>query len=342
MTIPELKPVHATSYTALHRTNPLTRQRHLMSPFMYVLAGLTLALAHPLLSYGEAVPPAGPLDSVRGQGCYTYGDTETPAHAKKAALALAQEQAVKSYRVYVQSSSTVKNFQLEDDLIQSASVGVLQDVQIEKQEKKEQEICIAITAKISPVKMENLIQQKTTAKDVAQTAAAPLVASSNGFGLKVWTNKMAGDTYVEGEPMIISVQSDRDAYLKLDYYQADGTVVHVVPNVFGGQAFIRAGQTQSFGGAGSMETFTVSEPFGAETIKAIASTKPFDQALTASKNVEESRDYLGHLQLATRGLKMTQGTQQWAETAASVTTSSKAAAEHHDALSGVRGAKKQP
>ena len=133
---------------------------------------------------GHAQPasPAGSLDSVRGVGCYTYGDNETPAQAKKSAIALAQDQAVKSYRVYVQSSSTVKNFQLEDDLIQSASAGVLQDVQIEKQEKKEQEICVTITARISPVKLENLIQQKTTAKDVAQTAAIPLVASNNRSG----------------------------------------------------------------------------------------------------------------------------------------------------------------
>lgn len=309
--------------------------------FFGTLVGLLLTLSVAPVSDGEPAMPDGPLDVVRGQGCYTYGDNETPAHAKKAALALAQEQAVKSYRVYVQSSSTVKNFQLENDLIQSASAGVLEDVRIEKQEKKEQEICIAISAKISPVKLENLIQQKTTAKDVAQTAAAPLVAGSNAFGLRVWTNKEPGAAYMEGEPMIISVQSDRDAYLKLDYYQADGTVVHIVPNLFGGQAFIRAGQTYSFGGPGSLETFTVSEPFGAETIKAIASTKPFDQALTASKSAEESRSYLGHLQTATRGLTVTQGTLEWAEAATSVTTTSKAAAAHHDAVAGARGTARQ-
>jgi hypothetical protein len=42
--------------------------------------------------------------------------------------------------------------------------------------------------------------------------------------------------------LVIYVQSDRDAYLKLDYFQADGTVVHLVPNVYRGQAFIKGGK----------------------------------------------------------------------------------------------------
>lgn len=305
----------------------------------WLFATSILIVLSPISLHAEPSAKPVPLDTVRGQGCYTYGDNETPAQAKNASAALAQEQAVRSYRVYVQATTTVKNLQLEDDLIQSASAAVLQDVTIDKQEQKGREICTILTAKISPVKMEDLIQQQTKAKQVAQAAQAPLLTAGASFGLKVWTNKDDG-RYVEGEPMIISVQSDRDAYLKLDYYQADGTVVHVVPNVFGGQAFIRAGQTYSFGGAGSLETFTVSEPFGSETIKAIASTKPFDQALTASKNVEESRSYLGNLQLATRSIKVTQGTLEWAEAASGVTTSSKAAAEHSETLAGIRGTMK--
>lgn len=295
-------------------------------------------------NFGRAAQDAGTLDTVRGLGCYTYGDNETPAHAKKAAMALAQEQAVKSYRVYVQSSSTVKNFQLEDDLIQTASAGMLQDVQIEKQDKKEQEICIAVTAKINPVKMDELIQQKTKAKDVAQTAAAPLLTGGTGFGLKVWTNKEPGTSFVEGESLVISVQSDRDAYLKLDYYQADGTVVHLVPNMFGGQAFVRAGQTYTFGGANSLEKFEVSAPFGAETIKAIGSTQPLDQSFASTNKTEESRGYLNNLQFATRGITVKQGTDQagvtqWSEASVGLTTASKAAVEYSATLASARGAK---
>jgi formylglycine-generating enzyme required for sulfatase activity len=46
------------------------------------------------------------LEVVSGQGCYACGDNETPAKAREAALVLAQEQALRSYRVFVQAPAT--------------------------------------------------------------------------------------------------------------------------------------------------------------------------------------------------------------------------------------------
>lgn len=288
----------------------------------------------------QADPSAKPasLDTVRGQACYTYGDNETPTQAKNASAALAQEQAVRSYRVYVQATTTVKNLQIEDDLIQSASAAVLQDVTIDKQEQKGREVCTSLSARISPVKMEDLIQQQTKAKQVAQAAQAPLLSAGASFGLKVWTNK-DDSRYVEGDPLIILVQSDQDAYLKLDYFQADGTVVHLVPNIYGGESFIRAGQIYTFGGPESPSAFRITGPFGSEAIKALASTRPFDQALASSRNVDESRQYLNGLQKGLRGVQIESGKMTWAEASVNVTTSSKAVLEHNAPLSGMRGAR---
>ena len=295
----------------------------------------------PALLMVTTLQAADRLETVRGQGCYAFGDDQTPAEAKKAAMALARQQAVESHRVYVQSAATVKNFQVEDDLVQSVSAAMLQDVQVEKTEKKDQEVCIWITAKVSPVKLEALIQQKTKAKEVAQSAQAPLLTAGSAFGLRVWTNKPDG-LFTEGDELIVSVQADRDGYLKLDYFQADGTVVHLVPNVYGGEAFIKAGQTYTFGGAQGRETFTIEGPFGAETVKALVSSQPFGQALSASRNVDESRQYLGNLRTATRGIKVGAGggDSQWAEASAGLTTRSRAVADYNAGHAGVRGLRK--
>ena len=43
---------------------------------------------------GHSAVAAQLLETVSGTGCYTYGDDQTPALAKRAALALAQEQAL--------------------------------------------------------------------------------------------------------------------------------------------------------------------------------------------------------------------------------------------------------
>jgi hypothetical protein len=248
----------------------------------------------------------GSQETVEGQACYTYGDNETPAQAKRAAVALAQEQAVRMHRVFVQSATKVKNFQLEDDVIQSASAALLERVQVKKEEKRGQEICITITAVMSPVSMEEMIRQRINAKEISQTAES-VIPQAPPSGTKIWTNKSNG-RFIENDRLIIYVQSDRDTYLKLDYFQADGTVVHMVPNQFRGQGIVKAGRVYAFGDETSPEQFTIQGPFGAETIKAIFSARPFESGISSTSVISDSREYLQAL-AGSRGLKV-DGTSQ--------------------------------
>ena len=282
-----------------------------LRPWSY--APLTLCMVLSLLDSPNALADANAasheLETVRGAGCYSYGDNETPAQAKRAAMTIAQEQAVRSHRVFVESTSTVRKFQLEDDLIQTVSAGMLEQIRVEKEEKKGQEICISVSAKLSPVSLEDLIKQRANAKQVAQEAETPLMPQSQGFGLRVWVDKADGH-YIEGDRLIVYVQSDRDAYLKLDYFMADGCVVHLAPNVYRGQALIHGGQTYSFGGDADPEHILITHPFGAETIKAMLSAVPIeDSGDNAGRGCDESRDYLQRLESdirkGSRGAKLT-------------------------------------
>ena len=243
----------------------------------------------------------GVQESVQGQACYAYGDSETPAQAKRAAISLAQEQAVRSHRVFVQSSTKVKNLQLEEDVVQTASAALLERVRVEKEERRGQEICVTITATMSPVSMEDMIRQRLNAKEISEAAVA-VVPTAPSSGTRVWTNKSDGH-YVEGDRLVVYVQSDRDAYLKLDYFQADGTVVHMVPNQFRGQGTVKAGRVYAFGDDTSPEQFTVQGPFGAEIIKAIFSSRPFETAVNSPIVTGDSREYLQVL-AGSRGLKV--------------------------------------
>lgn len=292
-----------------------------------IQVALFLALS-PLALAKSGGEPAGshPLETVSGVGCYSYGDNETPAQAKQAAQTIAQEKAVRSHRVFVQSASKVKNFQLEDNVIQTASAGMLEQVKVEKEEKKPgQEICVTISAKLSPVSIEEMIQQRINAKDIAQEAAkSKVLSSSSGFGVRVWTNKQDGQ-FTEGERLMIYVAPERDGYLKLDYFQADGTVVHLVPNLFSGQVMVKAGQTYVFGDDTSSQHFVIQNPFGNETIKAMLSAQPVEIALKSDKPVEDSRDYLKVLKAGTRGIGLV-GVEQ----SVSLMTVSKTVKEYQD------------
>jgi len=264
-----------------------------------VVQGLFPTISH--ARQGGAQPDRTSLDTVKGEGCYAYGDNETPAQAKRAAQTMAQEQAVRSHRVFVQSATKVKNFQLEEDVIQTASAGMLDQIRVEKEEKRGQEICITISAKLSPVSVEELIKQRINAKDIAVEARSNVLSSAPGFGIRLWTNKADGK-FLEGDRLIIYVVPERDGYLKLDYFQADGTVVHLVPNLFRGQAMVKAGQTYAFGDDASPEHFVVQGPFGNETVKALLSAKPFDVSMESGQAVDDSRSYLKSLKSATRGI----------------------------------------
>jgi hypothetical protein len=266
--------------------------------------------------------PTKALETVRGSGCYKFGDEETPAKARRAATAIAQEQAIRSHRVFVESSSRVKNFQLEEDVIQTASAAMLQDIKIENEERKAQEICITMSAKISPVSVEDMIRQRLNAKEIAQTAQTVLVPDQPAFGLKVWTNKPDG-RLLEDDNLIIYVQSDRDAYLKLDYFQADGTVVHLVPNLYRGQAFIKGGKKYAFGDDASPEHFVIKGPFGTETIKAMAGVRPFETD-EKSEAVSDSRAYL---KSGLRGIKVVAAT-----SSVELNTESRSVADYKKAL----------
>lgn len=260
-----------------------------------VLTQLAIADHLPIAS---AEAPKG-FDTVRGHACYAFGDDQTPAQARRGAMAKAQEEAVRSHGVFVKSSTRIKNFQLEDDILQTTSAGMLQEIVVEKEERKPQEICITLRAKLSPVSVEEMIQQRLGAKEIAREVQVTLVPLHPKFGLKVWINKVDG-RFTEGDHLIVYVQSERDTYLKLDYFQADGTVVHLVPNMFRGQAFIQAGKTYAFGDDRSPEQFVIQGPFGAEVIKAITGVQPFDLNADDDKPIGESKPYLNRL----RGIKV--------------------------------------
>jgi hypothetical protein len=240
------------------------------------------------------------LAPVSGEACYEHGDNETPIQGANMARALARQRAVEQHAVFVESASRVEQLQLTKDVLITVSGALLRQEKTTKENRQGKNICIGIAALLDPAEVQALITERIKNRELIADVQTPLAAHS-AFGLKVWTNKNDG-VFHEGEQMIVFVQSDRDAYLKLDYYQVDGEVVHLVPNLYGGEAFIRAGKVYQFGGKGSPYQFTVKPPFGEEALQAIASAEPFGEKLTATRSAENAGVYRGTLK---RGLEAT-------------------------------------
>lgn len=261
-------------------------------------------------------------ETVRASHCYRYGDDEAFNKAREIAINIALKQAIRSHRVFIESSTRVKNFQLDDDIIATTSVAMLKETTVEKEERKPQEVCVTVTASLNMNSAEELIRQRVAAKEVAIEAKAVMVPARQDFGLKVWTNKPT-NSFIENERLIIYVKSDRDAFLKLDYFQANGTVAHLVPNKYRGQGNITGGKTYAFGDDTSPEHFIVQEPYGDEVIKAIASVTPFDLSNEPVETVGDSRAYI---RTNLRGVKLVA-----AESSVSLKTESTAVSEQKQA-----------
>lgn len=271
---------------------PMSRD---MYQIPYKISVLIILFFMPQLAFGDDLVP------VEGQHCYQYGDDESVSVAKKKALALAREVAVSNFKVWVEVNTSVKDFELEKDWVETIAVGMLQG---EKRQvtKKVQEICTTVKAKINPHEVDALIAERKKQSAIKQRVTTQ--TSDSNFGLKVWLDNPDGQ-YVEGDYIVINVKSEQDAYLKLDYFQADCKVVHLVPNLFREQAFIKKDEIYTFGTENSLERFRIQSPFGEEVVKAIASKKPFPVSQISRETISNCEPYVKTLEQGrTRGVSL--------------------------------------
>lgn len=262
---------------------------------VYTISMLIILFFIPQLAFGND------LVSVEGQHCYQYGDDESVNVAQKKALALAREVAVSNFKVWVEVNTTVKNYELEKDWVETIAVGMLRN---EKRQvtKKVQEICTTVNANINPEEVDALIAERKKQTAIKQRVTTH--TSGSNFGLKIWLNNPDGQ-FIEGDYLVINVQSEQDAYLKLDYFQADCKVVHLVPNLFRRQAFIKKDEIYTFGTEDAPERFRIQGPFGDEVIKAIASQSPFPVSQISRETISNCEPYVETLERGrTRGISV--------------------------------------
>ena len=110
-----------------------------------------------LLSFIPTFLDAGEI--VRGKACYRFSDQESIQAARDIAMSMAKREALEGYKVFVESTSTVQNFTLKNDLISSLSVAVLRKMKITKQTEDlaKMKICTVITAEIEPFEIKQRV-----------------------------------------------------------------------------------------------------------------------------------------------------------------------------------------
>ena len=82
--------------------------------------------------------------------CNQYGDSESLMVAKEISYAMASRKAIERYKTFVVSTSTVEDFQLKEDLIQTIASGYVEDIQIIKQDVRGRTVCTELLGYVEP------------------------------------------------------------------------------------------------------------------------------------------------------------------------------------------------
>jgi type II secretory pathway predicted ATPase ExeA len=117
--------------------------------------------------------------------------------------------------------------------------------------------------------------------------------NGGAFPLRVWVNKGSQEVFTEGENLLVHVWSEQSAHLHMDYYQADGQVVHLLPHPLDPNR-VEAGEIVSWGKPDNTFQFTVAPPFGVEMLTVVASRSPLDTR-QGGPPVEPAAPYLERL-----------------------------------------------
>jgi type II secretory pathway predicted ATPase ExeA len=139
-----------------------------------------------------------------------------------------------------------------------------------------------------------------------QTAAAPPNLLSQVVALMQQWQPDGGDfalhvephpaqsVYTEGDTLSARVETAIRAYLYVDYYQANGDVVHLLPNALD-KNWVDVGRAFVIGGSDMTYQFAFSPPFGEELLTVIASEHPLDVPQLVTNMIEPSSEYLPRL-----------------------------------------------
>ncbi len=101
-------------------------------------------------------------ETIKGSACYHFSDNETINQARNSAFTLAIADAIVRYRVFVESTNTVVNRMLNEDLNTRLTTGLLKNSQIvsKTDDLQNRDLCMKIMAQVNPNEIKKRIDAK--------------------------------------------------------------------------------------------------------------------------------------------------------------------------------------
>jgi len=198
---------------------------------------------------------------------YAYlSEDKTIRQIKEEAFTNAKRAALERTQTYIKSLTTVENFQLTYDLIQSGAEGfvkILESKDFGITSENRYHVWIKTEVEYSLKKPDMQIPANIT-----QSVNAPL-------SVLVWTEKKE---FKAGEKIQILLKGNKDFYARVVYNDVSGNLLQILPNQHRKDNFFKGGQQYVIPDANDKFDLEVSEPFGQEQVIVYASTASFGEA----------------------------------------------------------------
>jgi outer membrane protein OmpA-like peptidoglycan-associated protein len=131
-----------------------------------------------------------------------------------------------------------------------------------------------------------------------QEPLANAAVASSDLQVGVWVDRPDG-LYLPGERLVVYVRVSQAAYVHVLNVDATGLTTRLVPNPWETGTLIPAAGVKAYpAGASSGYSFAVSQPYGSNLIKVIASSKPFTFGAASSKGflTDQASSFARHIE----------------------------------------------
>jgi len=247
---------------------------------------------------------AGQSAIVVAEGYSCLGVDKSRRDTEKEARAEARRQAVEQAKTLIRSQTKMKDFQVEQDLVEAyaqANVTVLEELKEGSGWYQDAAAgdCFRYRIKAEVAPDARTMEQLAKKTDLTDDPAAPL-------NVRIWTDRQE---YRQGEYVRIFLKGNRPFYARILYRDAAGQTIQLLPNPYRRDNYFRGGVIYELPeGDKDRYRLEVSPPFGGEQLILHASAAPLGELdLEASGDVYGVKTRSADIGVKSRGVKIVSG-----------------------------------
>lgn len=249
-----------------------------------------------LVLAAEAYSGQSTITEAQGYAC--MGIEKSRQQTEQAAMAEAKKNAASQAATYVKSETTVKNFQVEEDMMNAyslATVKILETLESRWVKDERAGECFRVRIKA------DVVPDEKAMKDIA---GGKFASDDPGLPLHV-TLSSEKKEYRSGEKMKIYMKGNKPFYARVLYRNSKGEFLQLLPNPYREENYFQGGVIYEIPAGNDRYDLEVTPPFGEEGVVLYASTSPLGAIkLKKEGGVYQVKTGADDIGVKTRGVKI--------------------------------------